>query len=134
MRFNLLLTEENIVKAKFDCSNCPGYCCSHPRIEVTDKDMDRLAAHFGLSKSAARKKFTYHYKTKEADEWILRHRKDHVYKSMCTFFDQNERRCTIYAARPAVCRKYPYGNKCGYYDFLKFERAHQDDQEFIPTA
>jgi hypothetical protein len=33
-----------------------------------------------------------------------------------------------------VCRKYPYGNKCGYYDFLKFEREHQDDEEFIPSA
>jgi Fe-S-cluster containining protein len=122
------------VKAAFDCSKCPGYCCSHPRIEVTDKDIARLAAHFEISKTAARKKFTYHYKTKEADEWILRHRKDHVYKSMCQFFDQQERRCTVYEARPAVCRKYPYGNQCGYYSFLKFERAHQDDPEFIPSA
>jgi Fe-S-cluster containining protein len=123
-----------LVKLKFDCSTCPGYCCSHPRIEVTDNDVNRLAKHFELSPEAARKKFSYHYKTKEANEWILRHRKDHVYKSMCMFFDQDERRCTIYAARPAVCRKYPYGNKCGYYDFLKFERAHQDDQDYIPSA
>ena len=119
------------MKLKFDCSTCPGYCCSHPRIEVTDNDIDRLAKHFELSPTAARKKFSYHYKTKEANEWILRHRKDHVYKSMCTFFDQDERRCTIYAARPAVCRKYPYGNKCGYYDFLSFEREQQGDPEYI---
>lgn len=122
------------VKARFDCSKCPGYCCSHPRIEVTDADLKRLAKHFGLSETAARKKFSYHYLTKEADEWILRHRKDHIYKSMCMFFDQQERRCTVYEARPSVCRKYPYGNQCGYYDFLKFERAHQDDEEFVPSA
>ena len=33
---------------------------------------------------------------------MLRHRKDHIYKSMCMFFDQDERRCTIYEGRPQV--------------------------------
>ncbi len=118
----------------FDCSKCPGYCCSHPRIEVKDKDIERLAKHFGVSVSVAKKRYTYRYKTKDADEQILRHHKDHVYKTICRFFDRDERKCTIYAARPAVCRVYPYGNKCGYYDFLKFEREHQDDPEFVPSA
>jgi Fe-S-cluster containining protein len=122
------------MKPRFDCSQCPGYCCSHPLIAVTDFDIKRLAKHFGMSVRAAKKKFTYHYKTKEYDEQVLRHQKDHVYKSICQFFDTKERRCTIYEARPNVCRKYPYGNKCGYYDFLKWEREHQDDDEFIPTA
>jgi len=121
-------------KDRFDCSTCPGYCCSHPRIAVSDFDIARLAKHFDLSVAQARDKFTYPYVTKDADEVILRHKKDHVYKTICRFFDTDERRCTIYAARPNVCRKYPYGNKCGYYDFLKFEREHQDDQEFIPSA
>ena len=65
---------------------------------------------------------------------VFRHRKDHIYKSMCVFFDQDERRCTVYKARPHVCRQYPNGNKCGYYDFIRFERSHQDDEEFIPSA
>ena len=34
-------------------------------------------------------------------------------------------------ARPAVCRQYPDSPRCGYYEFLKFERAHQDDPDFI---
>lgn len=122
------------MKPRFDCSTCPGYCCSHPRIAVSDHDIVRLAKHFGLSAAGARKQFTYHYKTKEADEWILRHHKDHVYASICRFFDRDTRRCTVYEARPNVCRRYPYGNQCGYYDFLKFERAHQDDETFIPSA
>ncbi len=122
------------MKNRFDCSLCPGYCCSHPRIAVSDFDIARLAKHFGLNKNEAREKFTYRYQTKEADEVILRHKKDHVYKTICRFFDTDERRCTVYAARPNVCRKYPYGNKCGYYDFLKFEREHQADDEFIPSA
>jgi Fe-S-cluster containining protein len=121
-------------KNTFDCSMCPGYCCSHPRIAVSDFDIARLAKHFELSVAKAKKKFTYRYKTKEADEVILRHQKDHVYKSICRFFDTDERRCTVYEARPNVCRKYPYGNSCGYYSFLKWEREHQADDEFIPTA
>ncbi|MBC7984540.1 MAG: YkgJ family cysteine cluster protein [Candidatus Obscuribacterales bacterium] len=121
-------------KTTFDCSACPGYCCSHPRIAVSPFDIARLAKHFGLSLTKARKKFTYRYLTKDADEVILRHQKDHVYKSICRFFNTDERRCTVYEARPNVCRKYPYGNQCGYHDFLKFEREHQDDPEFIPSA
>jgi uncharacterized protein len=122
------------VKSRFDCLKCPGYCCSHSRIAVSDHDIERLARHFGLSVSEARKKFTYRYQTKEVDEQILRHQRDHIYKTICRFFDTEERRCTVYEARPNVCRRYPYGNSCGYYSFLKFERAHQDDEDFIPSA
>ena len=122
------------MKIQFDCSTCPGYCCSHPRIAVSEHDIKRLAKHFDVSEAEAKERYTYHFLTKDADEQILRHHKDHVYKTICRFFDRDERRCTIYEARPNVCRKYPYGNKCGYYDFLKFERIHQDDEEFIPSA
>ena len=38
---------------------------------------------------------------------------------------------TVYEARPAICRDFPGGRRCGYYDFLKFERHHQDDPDFI---
>jgi Fe-S-cluster containining protein len=121
-------------KPKYDCAKCPGYCCSYSRIAIKDFDIERLARHFGISKTAARLKFTYRYQTKELDEQLLRHRKDHIYKSTCMFFDQKERRCTIYAARPSVCRLYPEDKTCGYFEFLKFERIQQGDEEFIPSA
>jgi Fe-S-cluster containining protein len=116
----------------YHCERCPGYCCSHPRIAVTDHDLDRLAAHLGITRAVARRRYTYRYRTADVDEQVLRHRRDHVYRSVCRFFDQRERCCTIYAARPYVCRRYPYGNHCGYYSFLRFERRHQGDDEFIP--
>ncbi|HMN64018.1 MAG: YkgJ family cysteine cluster protein [Burkholderiaceae bacterium] len=121
-------------KIKYDCSRCPGYCCSYPRIEVRDKDLARLARHFGLSLEEAEKRFTRRYRDEDDDERILRHRKDEIYGSICRFFDTDARRCTVYEARPAVCRQYPNGRKCGYYDFLRFERKHQDDPDFIPSA
>ncbi len=101
---------------------------------MTGHDIHRLARHFGLSDRAARRKFTYHYKTKDLDEQLLRHHQDSVFKSVCRFFDRQSRRCTVYEARPNVCRKYPYGNTCGYYGFLKFERDFHDDPDFVPTA
>jgi Fe-S-cluster containining protein len=50
------------------------------------------------------------------------------------FLDQDKRRCTIYEARPAVCRKYPDSTHCGYYDFLKFEREQQGDDEIVAVT
>lgn len=118
----------------FDCNKCPGYCCSHARIAVSDHDIHRLAQHFDLSDGAARKRFTYHYAAGGVSERILRHHKDHIYRSICRFFDRDARRCTVYEARPNVCRRYPYGNTCGYYNFVKFERDFHDDPEFVPSA
>lgn len=120
--------------ARYNCLACPGYCCSHARIAVSEFDIARLARHFELTLDQARKKFTYRHVTKAVNEQILRQQRDHIYPSVCRFFDTQERRCTVYEARPNVCRKYPYGKVCGYYDFLKFEREHQDDPEFIPSA
>ena len=54
--------------------------------------------------------------------------------SICRFFDTDARRCTIYEARPEVCRDYPTKSKCGYYEFIKFERKHQDDETFVPLT
>jgi Fe-S-cluster containining protein len=125
------MTTKTIPIVRYDCSKCPGYCCSYPRIEVKDADLARLARHFGLETAQAEKRFTRWY---EPGGRILKHRKDEIYGSICRFFDTTERRCTVYEARPKVCRSYPNGSKCGYYDFLKFERKHQNDPDFIPSA
>jgi uncharacterized protein len=125
------MATKKVIKIKYDCGQCAGYCCSYPRIEVKDSDVERLAKHFDLTPKEAQRKFTRLW---EPGERILKHQKDTVYATICRFFDKNERRCTIYKARPDVCRQYPDGNRCGYYDFLKFERKHQGDDTFIPSA
>ena len=116
-------------RAKYSCLKCPGYCCSYPEIEVTPRDIERLAKHFELSYRETEQRFTkYDAKQKIT---LLRHREDKIFDSVCTMLDQKTRRCTVYHARPAVCRGYPDSPRCGYYEFLKFERAHQDDPKFI---
>ena len=124
-------------KKNYNCLKCPGYCCSYPRIIVSKKDILRLAKHFNLSFGIAKRKFTKSYKYEDNDqcfhEIILRHRKDNIYKSTCQFLDPESRSCTIYKARPNVCREYPENKNCGYYEFIRFERKQQGDNSFIPT-
>ncbi|MBM3374599.1 MAG: YkgJ family cysteine cluster protein [Betaproteobacteria bacterium] len=125
-------------KNQYDCNKCPAYCCSYPRIVVTDSDLRRLAEHFGTTEKEAEKRHTRQYRfddgKEKISERILRHEKDQIYKSVCGFLDQTTRRCTIYDARPSVCREFPNGTTCGYYQFLKFERKQQGDKTFIPSA
>lgn len=113
--------------SSYNCSKCPGYCCSYPLIEISKKDVQRLADHFGIGFSEAREKFTF--KDKEA-EYALRRKADEHFGRICRFFDTEERRCTIYKARPEICRSYP-GGRCGYYDFLASERNSQNDPDHI---
>jgi uncharacterized protein len=122
------------MKSRYDCLKCPGYCCSYGRIAVTQRDIARLARHFGITEDTARRRFTYHWQTKEVDEWILRHRKDSIFDSVCRFLDPKTRRCSVYEARPAVCREYPDGGRCGYFEFLQFEREQQGDPNLVVSA
>jgi Fe-S-cluster containining protein len=124
---------ERTAKPQYDCSKCPGYCCSYTLIEIGKRDIARLAKHFGIDYAQAEKRFTKYDKGEKSR--ALRHQKDKIFKSVCMFFDTKKRRCTVYEARPGVCRDYPVDTpRCGYYEFLKFEREQQDDPEYIATT
>jgi Fe-S-cluster containining protein len=112
----------------YDCSKCPGYCCSYPLIPLNKRDVERLAKHFGLTYTKARKKFT---KVDSGEQFAMRRKADVHYGKICRFFDTEARRCTIYTARPSICRAYPGDNHCGYYKFLQHERISQEDPEHV---
>jgi len=114
----------------YDCSKCPGYCCTYDWILVTKRDIARLAKRFEMSYEEAESKFTMF--VEEYGHRVLRHRKDHVFKSRCRFLHPTRRNCTVYEHRPETCRAFPEEKRCGYYDFLAWERKHQDDESFIP--
>ena len=82
-----------------------------------------------LMQREAKKKF-FRYDRSEKS-WVLRQQKDEHFKKICRFFDTTARRCTVYAARPAVCRSFPDQKTCGYWDFLVFERRHQRDPDGV---
>lgn len=115
-------------KASYDCRKCPGYCCSYPIIPITRADVDRLARHFGLERDVAVKRFT---RPAQGRKYVLRRKEDEHFGRICRFFDTEARRCTVYEARPSTCREYPTQKRCGYYDFLSFERRQQGDKTWI---
>jgi Fe-S-cluster containining protein len=117
------------VRVKYSCDKCPAYCCTYSDIEVGKRDIARLARHFGIDYERAEERFTK--MDPEKGVRLLRHRKDKIFDSTCMFLDQEKRRCGVYEARPGTCRKYPDSPRCGYYEFLKFEREQQGDEEYV---
>ncbi|HXI87759.1 MAG TPA: YkgJ family cysteine cluster protein [Parvularculaceae bacterium] len=119
-------------KKMYNCLKCPAYCCSYAHIPVTKSDVKRLAKYFDISEAAAAAKYT-----KPGDKEsprVLRHKKDDHFITSCMFLDQKTRNCTIYEGRPKICRDFPTQSRCGYYEFLKFEREVQDDPEWVATT
>lgn len=115
----------------FDCTKCPGYCCSYPVISVDARDIARLAAHLKLSPEEIEARYV---KSGHGEKRILKRNPDPYFGKICKLFDRKLRRCGAYAARPEVCRRFPKEGRCGYYDFLVWEREHQDDPEFVATT
>jgi len=119
----------------FNCSKCPGYCCSYHIIPVKRTDLQRLADHFGISFALAKKRFVTkgREKDKKDGEFKMRRKADEHFGKICRFFDTEKRCCTVYKARPYICRAYPAG-RCGYYDFLANERRTQEDPELVAST
>ncbi len=119
------------VPANYDCTRCPAYCCSvYERVQVTKRDINRLAKHFGVSYETAFMRFTRPYK----DERVLRRKADPILGQACKFLNPDTRQCGVYHARPNTCREYPETERCAYYDLIEFERAQQGDPEVLPLV
>jgi Fe-S-cluster containining protein len=115
----------------YNCSSCPAYCCAvYERVQVTPRDIKRLARHFAVDYDTAQQRFTTTYQ----GERILRRKKDHIFAEACKFLDPITRRCTIYEARPLTCRQFPARERCAYYDLLTFERSQQNDPTVLPLV
>lgn len=115
----------------FDCNKCPAFCCSiYERVQLTKRDINRLAKYFKVSVETAMKRYTKMW----GDERVLRRTKDKLFAETCIFLNQETRGCGIYHARPAVCREYPDRVRCAYYDLLQFERRQQDDPDVLPLV
>ena len=119
-------------KTSYDCSRCPAYCCTYSRIAVEPRDLARLAKHLDLTPATVRRRYTE--EGEEPGERVLRHQKDAIFGTACTFLDLETRRCTVYAGRPGVCRNYPETARCGYWEMLRFERKLQDDPDLVVRA
>ena len=115
----------------YNCLKCPAYCCSiYERVQVTKRDLKRLAKHFAVDLETAARRFT----TVWQGERVLRRKADPIFGKACKFLNPDTRQCTIYHARPLVCREFPARARCAYYDLLQFERVQQGDDTVLPLV
>src|SRR5258706_4000759 len=81
-----------------NCKRCPGFCCTMAGVvEVSIRDVRRLAKHLGMTVPEFEKK---HIVSGRA-----RRRRIKNYDETCQFLG-DDRRCTVYHARPTNCRGY----------------------------
>ena len=117
--------------SNYDCLKCPAYCCSiYDRVQVTLRDIKRLAKNFGVTPDIASARYTKLF----GKERILRRKADPIFGKACIFLNPETRQCTIYNARPLVCHEFPNAPRCAYYDLLEFERKQQDDTDVLPLV
>jgi len=89
-----------------NCLECAN-CCKTTGPLFTDKDIQRLAKHFGI------KQFDFIDQYLRIDE-----DGDYVLKSVpCTFLAEDNH-CSIYNVRPKACREYPHTNRKKQYQLL----------------
>ncbi len=117
--------------ANYDCTKCPAYCCSiYERVQVTKRDINRLAKHFSVTYETALKRFTRLFN----NERVLRRKADPVFGQACKFLNPVTRQCAVYHARPLVCREFPDTERCAYFDLIQFERKQQGDPQVLPLV
>ncbi len=121
-----------MAKKYYDCLKCVAYCCTYTHIPINKTDAARLARHFGVTPEMAERRYTK--KGDKDNPRVIRHTEDPHFETSCMFLDKDTRNCTIYAARPKICRDFPTQSRCGYYEFLKFEREVQDDPNWVATT
>src|SRR5258706_15121153 len=98
---------------KYDCDKCIAYCCSiYDRVQVTPRDIRRLAMHFRVEPEVATQRFTKLF----GKERILRRKADRLLGQGGTFLEQDTRKCAVYNARPLTCRGIPPTSRRAYYD------------------
>jgi Fe-S-cluster containining protein len=91
-----------VTKYQFSCTHC-GKCCRWPgNVLLTEPDIERLSAALKLDSRAFIERFTRLAENRA--QLSLRDGED----GACIFLKQD--RCSVYAARPAQCRIFPFPN------------------------
>lgn len=96
---------------RFACTDCGKCCTGAPgAVRVTEEEISRLADLVGLERVNFCEKYVRDFPAGFASDeavhslprWSLREQAD----GSCIFF--REGRCSVYSARPAQCRAYPF--------------------------
>jgi uncharacterized protein len=88
---------------RFECTGCGGCCTArgeYAHVYLNPDELGDLADELRLSVKEFRKRYTfkdeYGYTQLRFDD------------ETCVFLERGTRRCTVYGARPAQCRTFPF--------------------------
>jgi Fe-S-cluster containining protein len=95
-----------------DCLSC-GNCCKTTGPLFTDKDINRLAKHFGQRPAD----FIDHYlRVDEEGDFVLQ-------SVPCPFLGQDNY-CSVYEVRPKACREFPHTDRNRMHQILELTRKN----------
>ena len=98
--------------AHIDCLSCAN-CCKTTGPLFTEKDIDRLARHFGMKPSD----FIDQYLRIDEDG-------DFVLQSLPCPFLGNDNYCKVYEVRPKACREFPHTDRNRMHQILDLTRKN----------
>jgi hypothetical protein len=85
------------IQEQIDCTTCAN-CCRVAKVEVTDRDVERLARHLRLPLAEFLAAYTEEDESGRNLKWTE--------GSGCVFLEGNE--CTVYDVRPDNCVRFPH--------------------------
>ena len=84
---------------KFFCTECGKCCTGAGEVWVNTEECTAIAKNLGLSEKHFRSKYTKSYSRRPG--WFLLQRKQG--SGHCIFLAKDNKRCTVYGARPMQC-------------------------------
>jgi uncharacterized protein len=85
------------IEAQIDCTTCAN-CCRVSEVEITDRDIDKLAKFLGMTREEFIRDST---QQTESGELLLKRT-----EAGCVFLEGNL--CSVYEARPQNCANFPH--------------------------
>jgi uncharacterized protein len=86
------------IEEQIDCTVC-GNCCKVATAKLSERDVERLAKHFRIS----RERFLADYTMETEEEGLILKRSE---EAGCVFLDGTV--CSVYEARPDNCQRFPH--------------------------
>ena len=86
------------IEEQIDCTVCAA-CCKVPGVEITDRDVERLARHLHIPPERVRAEYVA--RDEDGDPDLRR-----VEGGACVFLEGTL--CSVYEGRPDNCRRFPH--------------------------
>ncbi|MEO6548454.1 MAG: YkgJ family cysteine cluster protein [Ferruginibacter sp.] len=109
------------VWAEIDCLSC-GNCCKQMTPTFSVKDIQRISAHFEITKTAFKEKWLKY--DKKTGDWQNK-------TEPCQFLNQDNNKCSIYPIRPADCAGFPHLTKKKAVDYI---HVHKQNIQYCPAT